>query len=266
MKASYNPFAIGFVKLSYLIFFVFLYPIYFVVKVDFKRNVKRNPLYRSKFVQLNEKYPILYDMMIYFVNFPLHSGVYKLFPDEIKGDVLQVGCGTGLLNTYFKKRKKQINFVNLDSNINALQYGKRKKRYDSYLHSSIEKVALPDKSFDYILFSRCFHHVRSTKKTFRECARLIRDQGKIIILDPVSLPEADGGPVHEAYMANSTMDGVIWRYTTKSFLEHIERHLPPDLQVTESYSDRQLITTNYGFKYPMTDALVIIEKRRAANE
>lgn len=262
MKAQYNLFAIGFVKLAYLFFFVLLYPIYFAVKVDFKKNLKKNPFYRSKFVQLNEKYPLLYDIMIYFVNFPIHSRVYKLFPDEIRGDVLQVGCGTGLLNTYFKKRKKQINFVNLDTNINALNYGKRKKNYDSYLHSGIEKVALPDKSFDYILFARCFHHVRGTKKTFIECERLIRDHGKIVILDPVILSEAPKGAADEAFMANSTMDGLIWRYTMNALIKHIERHLPSNLQVTEYYSDRQLLTTNYGFKYPMTDALVIIEKRK----
>ncbi|WP_171056034.1 class I SAM-dependent methyltransferase [Paenibacillus sinopodophylli] len=261
MRVTYHPLAVGFVKMSYAIFFVMLFPIYYVVKLDFKKNLKANPFYKSKFVQLSEKYPILYEIMIVFVNFPLHSRVYKLFPAEIKGDVLQVGCGTGILNVYFSKRKRDIRFTNLDTNLHALQYGKKKKRFESYLHSGIEKTGLPDKSFDYILFARCFHHVRSTKKTFAECERLIRDDGKIIILDPVTWLKGEQESSDEAYMANSTMDGLIWRYSTNALVTHIERHLPPGLQVVEYTTDRQLITANYGFKYPTTDALVIIGRR-----
>lgn len=247
------------VHLSFVILFIMLSPIYYLNRLDFKRNIKRNPFYTSKLVQLQMKLPRLFELAMLVQSFPLFFKIYNVLP-EVKGDVLQVGCGTGLLNM-LKRRDEGIRWVNLDPNLDALQYGEKRGRFSSYVQGYIDKrTPLPDQSFDVILFARCFHHIRNHRKAFNECSRLLRNEGVIIIQDPVVLEEK--GDHKAGYMANSSIDGVVWRFTQQSFIEHVESQLPADLMIQYVYNSRQPHVTNYNLFVKQTDLVAVIQKRR----
>ncbi len=256
---GYNNILSVLIKVAYIIFIIVFYPLYLFNKYDFKKNTKKNPFYKSIFVRLSEKYPFIYEKSMFVLNFPNPTCVYRILP-ELKGRVLQVGCGTGLLNKFYRKNS-QIEFVNLDVNKKYLEYGLKKKRFSTYIHSDICKVTLEDKSFDTVIFARCFHHIRNHKKALAECSRLINNEGVIIISDPVILQEDKSGThMAKGYMVNSSIDGVIWRFTKSTLLEHIKSCLPPDLIIKSVEDVRQLHITNYNLKYPQTDILVVLEK------
>lgn len=243
----------------FAIFFVVLSPVYYLNRWDFKRRKKRNPFYTSKLVRLQERWPILYEIAMFVQNFPIPRRVYNVLP-PFSGDVLQVGCGTGLMNKLYKKRG-DIRFINMDPNLNALRLGVKLKRYASFVHAYIDRpTPLPDRCCDTIVFARSFHHIRHHKRAFRECARLLRDNGVIIIADPVVLEEK-GNFSDNGYMANSSIDGVIWRFGKESFIRHLRECLPESLQIRAYYDVRQPHITNYNLFVPQTDLIVILEKR-----
>jgi len=259
-RAEPSRWSIAFVKVSFVVLFLLLSPIYYLNRWDFIRHKRRNPFYTSKLVRLKERYPLLYELATFVENFPVWDGVYDVLPD-LSGDVLQVGCGTGLLNKHLRRRT-DIRFTNLDPNLNALRAGVRLKRYSSYVHGYIDRrTPFPDGSFDVVLFARSFHHIRNHKKAFEECARLLRAGGTVIIADPVVLCEKGRVLPPSGYMANSSIDGVIWRFTQRTFIKHLEKFLPPTLAIHVTSCVRRAHVSNYNLFVQQADIVAVLVKR-----
>lgn len=240
-----------------MLFFILFSPLLLLNALDYKINLRKKPFYKSKIVALMEDSAFIFNAVTFFLHFPLCSKVYHILPD-LSGKVLHVGCGTGLLNRYCRKRKSNnTKMFNLDTNINLLRHGLKKKIFQSYICASICNTPLEDEFFDIIVFARSFHHIRNHKKAFRECARLLKKNGVIIIIEPVSLSvdEKSG-----SYMTNTYIDGIVWRFSKTSFKEHLKANLAPDLTLRTVKYVRQKHITNYNLIYPHTDGLAIIEK------
>lgn len=251
------------VQTSFVLLFLLLSPIYYLNRWDFVRRKKRNPFYNSMIVRFMERYPLLYEVVQLVENFPVWDGIYDVLP-EFSGDVLQVGCGTGLLNRFMRNRT-DVRFTNLDPNLNALHMGVRLKRYSSYVQGCIDRgTPLADRSFDVVVFAQSFHHMRNHKKAFAECARLLRDGGRVIIADSVVLKERarslEKGQVFKStgYMANSSIDGVIWRFTLDALMKHLEDCVPPALSIRSVECMRQPHVTNYNLFVPQADVVAVL--------
>jgi SAM-dependent methyltransferase len=228
------------------------------------KHTKTNPFHTSIMTKLLDKYPLAYELFVCVTNFPMREGVYKVLP-SISGTVLQVGCGTGLLNLYCKKniaKYGEINFINMDVNGNALRFGKSIGRYTDYLHASIYDVPLENESIDYIVFARCLHHIRSHKKMFTECARLLKKNGEIIILDVAVVKELQkkAATLRGSFMVNSSLDGLIWRYDKGDLTERIKKTKTDTLEIVTIEEIRQINITNYNLKYPQTDIVAVLKK------
>jgi SAM-dependent methyltransferase len=248
---------------SFVALFGLLSPIYYLNKWDFRRHKTRNPFYTSKLMRVQERFPALYDLSMWAQNFPMWDRLYRAVP-TISGDVLQVGCGTGLFNHYLRRTSRggSLNLVNLDANLRALRYGARRGRYQTYVHALIDRgTGLDDASFDIIVFARSFHHIRNHKRAFAECARLLRWGGSLIIFDPIMLTKPATAPVDAGYMGNSSIDGVIWRFTPNSFIRHLHETIPETLEVSDVRFVRQLHVSNYNTFVRQTDVIAVLTKR-----
>ena len=253
---------IFFTQLSFVVLFGLLSPIYYLNRWNFNRRKKANPFYVSKIVRLMERYPLLYEAAQVVENFPIHQRIYDVLP-VLSGDVLQVGCGTGLLNKYLRGRTG-IRLTNLDPNVHALRMGVRLGRYSDYVVGYIDKrTPLPDASFDMVVFAQSFHHIRNHKKAFEECARLLRDGGRVVIADSVVLEENTAKPTAAGYMANSSIDGVIWRFTPQALVKHLQACLPPTLTTRSVACTRQPHVTNYNLFVPQSDVVAVLVKQEA---
>ncbi len=248
------------IYLAYILFFILCSPVYFMNKLDFNRMRKKNPLYISKFVRVAEKYPLVYDLSMFVLNFPNPKNVYACLP-EFSGKVLQIGCGTGLLNQFYKKDTTKV-FTNIDVNLEALKWGLKRGRFDDYIHGSVTSIKLPEESFDAVIWARCYHHIKHHKKAFQESARLLKQGGVLIITDPVLLASKEQKVMNSenGIMGNSSLDGIIWRFSKKSFVHQIEKNKGNALKLIDVYFNRQLHLTNYNFKYPQSDAVAILKK------
>jgi SAM-dependent methyltransferase len=254
-----NRVMIALVKLSFAILFLTLSPVYYLNRLDYIRRKRRNPFYTSRLVRLKERSALVYEIATYIENFPAWYRVYDVLP-PVSGKVLQVGCGTGLLNRFLRTRAR-VHLTNLDTNLNALKAGVRLRRYSAFVHASIDKrTPFQDQTFDAVVFARCFHHVRDHRRALAECARVVRDGGEVIILDPVMLDDPAGKERATGYMGNSSIDGVIWRFTPETFVAHLTRCLPPTLRFRSVTCDRQLHVSNYNLCVPQTDLVAVLVK------
>lgn len=249
-----------FIEIMYVVFRILTFPIYLINKRDFNKKKKANPLYKSIFVRISAEQPWFYELSMYILNFPYPTSVYKILP-PLEGEVLQIGCGTGLLNKYMRN-SANIKFTNLDLNRKYLDYGVKKGRYEKYLCQDICKMEESDNKYDYIIFARCFHHIKNHKEAFYHCSKLLKDEGEIIVVDPVVLERrSDSRKLGEGYRVNSSIDGVIWRFSDRTLEQYISKKLPEDLNIVESVFSRLPHMTNYNLKYPQADARIIIKKR-----
>jgi len=258
MKKAFEKLQIGLIKAAFVGFCIILFPLLFVNTIVHKRRIKKNPFYKSYIVRLYERFPLAYEAYILVMNFPLFYNVYNVLP-PLSDRVLQVGCGTGALNIYLRKKNKlkDIDLYNLDTNINSINYGLKRKAFTNYIHSDIKNAPFEDGYFDTIVFARCLHHIKNHKKVFKECERLLAPNGKIIISDHIDLSPAS--PDH-SFMMNSNIDGVIWRYNEVGLRSHLAKNLPPGLTVTSLQAVRQKCITNYNLFFPNADGLAIIER------
>jgi SAM-dependent methyltransferase len=248
------------VEILFVVLFAILSPVYYVNRWNFVRGKKRNPFYTSLLVRAEQRYPWLYELAAYLENFPRWERVYDILPD-FSGDVLQVGCGTGLLNRHLRSRD-DIRFTNLDVNVKALRFGLYLKRFATFVHAAIDRgTSFADESFDVVLFSRSFHHIRYHKRALKECARLLRDGGTVLIADPVVLRAKGRTSSSGGYMVNSSIDGIIWRFTLETFAQHLEECLPQDLTIQSVRCVRQHHVSNYNSFVPQADVVAVLIKR-----
>ena|SRR5687768_6032184 len=112
--------------------------------------------------------------------------------------VLDVGCGTGTLAVLTKRRDPSVQVFGLDPDFKALARAKRKaeraKVAIQFDHGFADALPYPDASFDRVLSSMMFHHLRGTEKTgmLREVRRVLRPGGRLEMLDFAGPETADG--------------------------------------------------------------------------
>lgn len=102
----------------------------------------------------------------------------RFFKKNLKGDnnlILDIACGVG--RDYFKKYGKVIG---IDLSYEALL--EANKKYDFAIQSGVEKMPFEENSFDYIVSSDFFGHVRNEDKNIilKEINRILKPDGKTI--------------------------------------------------------------------------------------
>jgi SAM-dependent methyltransferase len=103
--------------------------------------------------------------------------------------VLDVGCGTGTLALWAKQSRPDAWIHGIDADSRVLATARRKaQRAGVEVHfeqAFSDALPFPDASFDCVLSSLFFHHLRteSKRETLREILRVLRPGGVLHVLD-----------------------------------------------------------------------------------
>lgn len=90
------------------------------------------------------------------------------------GRVLDVGCGTGLLLSFFKELGWDCVGVDLSS-----WTGRYAQRYGfTFHHGRLEDLALPEKSFDLIVSTSTLEHIEAPLPHIKEILRIVKPGGQ----------------------------------------------------------------------------------------
>lgn len=103
--------------------------------------------------------------------------------------ILDLGCGTGTLSILIKQLFPTVKMFALDGDTNILEIA-RKKATESKVKISFEqgmayKLPYPNNSFDRVVSSLVFHHLKTENKvsTLKEIYRILRPGGQLHIAD-----------------------------------------------------------------------------------
>ncbi len=132
-----------------------------------------------------------YDRSI--LQFLVFSRSHNMFLKNIVHDsgisrILDVGCGTGELAMRLKKHKKGAKVFGLDMSADMINIAKAKAKSSGnsdidFKIGDVGHMPFGDNSFDCITCAHSFHHYPLKKKAVREMFRVLRNNGKVMIID-----------------------------------------------------------------------------------
>ena len=103
-------------------------------------------------------------------------------------EVLEIGCGDGRITTQLVGKAKKL--VAIDSDAAIITEAKKNIKGVGFQIGSGESLEFPPASFDVILFTLSLHH-QDSSLALKEAKRVLRDHGRVVILEPVNDAEIE---------------------------------------------------------------------------
>lgn len=115
---------------------------------------------------------------------PSHDMLLQRLNLRPDADVLDIGCGTGILAARALERFPGCRVCGLDLCAPMLKQAAR--RLDERLalvQADSERLPFPNDSFDVVLNTNCFHHFPNQPRAVGEMHRVLRSGGEALIVD-----------------------------------------------------------------------------------
>ena len=102
---------------------------------------------------------------------------------DIRSDdvILDIGGNTGKVTEAYSNNCKEV--IVLEPKRSVVEYGKSRRPNIKFVEGEAENIPLPDAYFDKVVASASFHHFSDHDKALEEMKRVLKPDGKIIILE-----------------------------------------------------------------------------------
>jgi len=112
----------------------------------------------------------------------LHNKRMAIAKRYIKGDVLDIGCGSAEISKLLDKNQR---YVGIEKNIKRLN---KKYPHLVFYQADMERDKINiDHKFDTILMLAFVEHIRNAGNVFEQCYKLLKDDGVMIMTTPTPL-------------------------------------------------------------------------------
>ena len=151
---------------------------------------KRRQEVKQKSSKRFDAWSIKYDRSI--LQFLVFRRSHEVFFDNIMRDdaahkMLDLGCGTGEFLIKLKKHKKDSGIFGIDISGDMINAAKAKAKSSDadvdFRVGDVEHLPYDDNSFDYVTCAHSFHHYPHKKRAMREMFRVLKNNGKLMIID-----------------------------------------------------------------------------------
>ncbi|HLQ84354.1 MAG TPA: class I SAM-dependent methyltransferase [Pseudogracilibacillus sp.] len=126
----------------------------------------------------------------------IRSSWRKEILSDLKGEILEVGVGTGASFEYYPMK---VNVTGIDFSPKMLDIAQSKipksKAEIKLLEMDIEQMNFPDNSFDTVISSCVFCSVPNPIEGLKEIRRVVKPEGKIIMLEHMRSENAVVGKI-----------------------------------------------------------------------
>ena len=96
--------------------------------------------------------------------------------------ILDVGCNDGFIGGLLVKRKNIVHGIDIVSK--NLKTAKKKGLQVKKVNIESEKFPFPSEFFDFVILGDVIEHIFDTDKLLRECRRVLKKNGKLILTTP----------------------------------------------------------------------------------
>lgn len=171
----------------------------------------------------------------------------KILPKMENKNIIDIGCGTGLLLEDYAKKNKA---TGIDSNQKSLDIAS-KKGIKTRLHDLEEKLPFSDSEFDLVLCKDLLEYIRNADQLVSEIARITKKDGLILLHVPNEFTIIDiinyalgKGIVKNRWMKTATeLDNPHIRFFTKKSLKKCLEE--KNLEIIADYSSK------WSFRIPL---------------
>lgn len=108
---------------------------------------------------------------------------WKVIDSKKNGKFLDIGCSTGIKDAKFMKDFPGWEFYGIEPDEIAFQDALKIKGFKAK-KGFLEDANYPEKFFDAILMNQVLEHISNPKETIKECYRILKDDGNLIITVP----------------------------------------------------------------------------------
>jgi demethylmenaquinone methyltransferase/2-methoxy-6-polyprenyl-1,4-benzoquinol methylase len=95
--------------------------------------------------------------------------------------LLDIGGNTGKVTEAYSNSCKEV--VVLEPKRSVVEYGRSRRPNIKFIEGQAENIPLPNEYFDKVVASTSFHHFSDQDKALEEMKRVLKPDGKIIILE-----------------------------------------------------------------------------------
>jgi demethylmenaquinone methyltransferase/2-methoxy-6-polyprenyl-1,4-benzoquinol methylase len=156
-------------------------------QLNLKKNKHHAKLVNDLFDSIYKKYDLMNDV----ISLGSHRSIKRnAMKNCVNGNLLDLAAGTGDLAIYFRKLYKDENKIVLaDPNSEMLSYAKQRLSKKSItdnielITTHAENLPFNDSSFDNISIGFGFRNFTDTDKTLQEIMRVLKKNGKLIMID-----------------------------------------------------------------------------------
>jgi ubiquinone/menaquinone biosynthesis C-methylase UbiE len=146
---------------------------------------------------------------------------YQLMQVHLGDSVLDVGCGSGEDTLHLAELvgpSGRVEGVDMDAGLLRVARRRAKAlRLANVAHhrTTLPRLPFPDRSFDAVRSERVFQHLQYPAESLRECVRVLRPHGRLVILEPDwgTLVVDAGDPRLERSVLSRGIDGAMYNAT-----------------------------------------------------
>lgn len=104
---------------------------------------------------------------------------------NIKGNVLEIGCGGGAMARGIKHYRSDLDVFGTDISKSALEFAKSDTGGVKFYYADVYKMPFKDNTFDAIVSYDVFEHLENLDKAFFEVNRILKPNGVLHIAIPL---------------------------------------------------------------------------------
>jgi ubiquinone/menaquinone biosynthesis C-methylase UbiE len=151
-----------------------------ILKIDAQMDFKE-----LKSIKQFNKWSKNYDRKLYWPFYFSNKAILQSIVINKDASVLDVGCGTGILLQQLFDMNNNLKLYGIDISPEMVKMAKKKLNPSICIKvSSVNQIPHNDNTFNFITCSTSFHHYSEPQKALMEMYRVLKNEGKLIVLDP----------------------------------------------------------------------------------
>jgi SAM-dependent methyltransferase len=128
-----------------------------------------------------------------------HTERYRFATGFVSGlDVLDIACGEGYGSAALLRAGAR-SVVGVDIAPEAVEHARQRYKVDARVGSALD-IPLGDRSVDFVVSFETIEHLERPEQFLRECARVLRPGGRILLSTPNATTSANVNPFHVSEM------------------------------------------------------------------